>query len=201
MGIKQDLRKQAEAHNHWINSLTEDERKEWDRQGAEFAKWADNELAGRTERIDRFVKELSEAPAIVPVMDIPGLFDDMNAMDLINGVRRFLNSMAKSEVSVKRPKLTAKGSVLKVIPPKLTAKSCYAKAYTTVMAASLGKKPSVRDVLSELDHMTSLTKDLNWPIDSINIEDKKIQLDNDNIIGNKAIEAWHTKLNKKNYPT
>ncbi|HBA6090653.1 TPA: hypothetical protein J4P27_004511, partial [Escherichia coli] len=68
-------------------------------------------------------------------------------------------------------------------------------------AASLGKKPSVRDVLSELDHMTSLTKDLNWPIDSINIEDKKIQLDNDNIIGNKAIEAWHTKLNKKNYPT
>lgn len=70
MGIKQDLRKQAEAHNHWINSLTEDERKEWDRQGAEFAKWADNELAGRTERIDRFVKELSEAPAIVPVMDI-----------------------------------------------------------------------------------------------------------------------------------
>lgn len=133
MGIKQDLRKQAEAHNHWINSLTEDERKEWDRQGAEFAKWADNELAGRTERIDRFVKELREAPAIVPVMDIPGLFDDMNAMDLINGVRRFLNSMAKSEVSVKRPKLTAKGSVLKVIPPQLTAKSCYAKAYTTVM--------------------------------------------------------------------
>ena len=187
MGIKQDLRKQAEAHNHWINSLTEDERKEWDRQGAEFAKWADNELAGRTERIDRFVKELSEAPAIVPVMDIPGLFDDMNAMDLINGVRRFLNSRAKSEMSVKRP--------------KLTAKSCYAKAYTTVMAASLGKKPSVRDVLSELDHMTSLTEDLNWPIDSINIEDKKIQLDNDNIIGNKAIEAWHTKLNKKNYPT
>ena len=104
-------------------------------------------------------------------------------------------------MSVKRPKLTAKGSVLKVIPPKLTAKSCYAKAYTTVMAASLGKKPSVRDVLSELDHMTSLTEDLNWPIDSINIEDKKIQLDNDNIIGNKAIEAWHTKLNKKNYPT
>lgn len=30
MSNLQNLRKQAEAHNHWINSLTEDERKEWD---------------------------------------------------------------------------------------------------------------------------------------------------------------------------
>ncbi|WP_313447837.1 hypothetical protein [Atlantibacter hermannii] len=187
MGIKEDLIRRAEEHNNWVNSLTGDKKEEWDRQADESAKWSKGIKAGRTERIDRFVEELSNAPINTPLTDIPGLLDGMDTMAMIKGVNRFLNSVYRGRQTGQK-----------------TAENCFAEAYNAVMADNGGKKPKLKMVLTKLSDLVDEAEqreDYSYPVDKVSTKKFEIQELEGMFFGRKAIERWHTKLNKKNFPT
>ncbi|WP_097491593.1 hypothetical protein [Escherichia coli] len=186
--LRDAFKKKSDLENQWVALLPEDEKEARRRAALELKRVGIDFYAGESDRIDKFVEDLLAAPICTPVTEIPGFLDGMEIRELVNGVRRHLNSVRGGK---------ARGVVVK---------DCYAEAYNAVMAENDGRRPRLKAVLFKLKELADNADragDFNYPInsDEVDLGGTQIGDPDGQSFGSKAIGRWHAKLNKKYFPT